>query len=208
MKKVQDEVEQRTSTLMNEQKTIKEQIVCIDKKIENIEEQLYNLNSSKKIVLFGLAEDYYETENYLYDQVSRAFQEIMNININPYIEEIKRIGKRGHNRPLAIELISKRMTKYILENAREFKNTGLSAGIFMDGNKLQERNELRKHLVLARKNGDHAIIRNDKLIINGKEFQNTDTPKESLNEETEIINVDDVTPSNKITQKPVCTPTQ
>lgn len=169
IKNLQEDVNQKTNELKIEQNTINEKITTIDTKIKNIEEQLNTLMSPKKIVLFGIPEQPNETEYDLYDRVSRVFHDIMNININPYIEEIKRIGKTGRNRPLAIELLNKRMTKYVIENCKCFKNTGIAVDLFMEGEKLQKRNTLRKNLQEARKNGHHAIIKNNKLFINGKE---------------------------------------
>lgn len=166
---LQNQVEQTTSTLTNEQKVIKEKITIIDKTIENIKNQLHNLKDKKKFVLYGLTENHQESEYDLINRVSRAFHEIMDININPYIEELKRIGKRGDNRPLAIEIMNKRMTKYIIENARTFHNSGLTIAPFMDSKTLKQRNELRENLRIARENGDHAIIRNQRLYINGKD---------------------------------------
>lgn len=201
IKKVQEDVEQRSHILTKSQETLKKQIVTIDTTIGKIEEQLNNLVSTKKIVLYGLTEDHHETENNLYDRVSQAFQEIMNININPYMEEIKRIGKQGHKRPLEIELISKRMTKYILENARAFKDTGLAVGIYMDGKKLQERNDLRKHLTSARKNGDHAVIRNNRLLINGIEFKSQCITTQV----TSTKKIEDLSVMNKTNEVPTAT---
>lgn len=149
---------------------------------------------SKKIVLYGLTENYNETVFDLCDRVSHVFQEIMNINIDPYIEDIKRTGRNGYKRPLAIEFISKRMTKYIFDNAREFKNTGLAVGPFMDKKALQQRYELRHKLRIARQNGDHAVIRDNKLYINGKGLECTSSSTDAhLNIETSEIPTDNKT---------------
>lgn len=168
--KLQNQVDQTTINLTNKQEIMKQQITAIDQNIEKIEKQLHQLKNSKKIVLYGLTESHRETEFELIDRVSRVFHEVMNIDINPYIEEVKRIGKRGDRRPLAIELMNKRMSKYITENARDFQNTGLGIGPFMDPQTLRQRNELKEPLRTARKNGKHAIIKNNKLYINGKEY--------------------------------------
>lgn len=162
-------------------KDYQEEINKVDKKIENIQEKLQNLENTKKIVIYGLTEEYRETETNLYERASTLFYEVMGVNIDPYIEDIKRIGKTGKKRPVAIELISKRMTNYILENVGLFRNTGINIEKYMDRKALEERNELRQNLIKARKNGDYAIIRNNKLFINGKEFTSrheaiTETP--------------------------------
>ncbi|KAH9634943.1 hypothetical protein HF086_004343 [Spodoptera exigua] len=186
--KLQNQVDQITTNLTNEQEIIKKQITTIDQNIENIEKQLYQLKNSNKIVLYGLTESHRETEYELIDRVSRVFHEVMNININPYIEEVKRIGKRGDRRPLAIELMNKRMSKYITENARDFHNTGLGVGPFMDPQTLQQRNELREALRKARRSGKHAIIKNNKLYINRKEYITDPAPLLNTTHEPPIDN--------------------
>ncbi|KAH9629669.1 hypothetical protein HF086_009005 [Spodoptera exigua] len=186
--KLQNQVDQITTNLTNEQEIIKKQITTIDQNIENIEKQLYQLKNSNKIVLYGLTESHRETEYELIDRVSRVFHEVMNININPYIEEVKRIGERGDRRPLAIELMNKRMSKYITENARDFQNTGLGVGPFMDPQTLQQRNELREALRKARRSGKHAIIKNNKLYINGKEYITDPAPLLNTTHEPPIDN--------------------
>lgn len=97
------------------------------------------------------------------------FRELMNININGFIESVKRMGRNGNRRPLMIELISKRMKKYVLENASCFRNTGYAIADILDSVALQNRKKIQEGLRIARKEGKHAVIRNNKLYINGKE---------------------------------------
>lgn len=202
IKKLQYDVELKTNNIIEEQTVINEKICKVEEKIKKIEQQLYSLETPKKIVLYGLNEKYHETECDLFDRVSQAFQEIMNININPYIEEIKRIGRYGDRRPLSIELISKRMAKYITENAREFRNTGLAVGPFLDKETLQNRNQLKYNLQMARKNGDFAIIKNNKLFINGNEYKSTALKTKTLknSDTSNIIDNSIITSKETITQ--------
>lgn len=172
--KLKQDTEQTHIVIKNEQKDLSGQIKKIDEKIRNIKNKLEDLESSKKIVLYGLNETYNENNYTLYDRVSQVFGDIMDININPYIEEIRRIGKRGNRRPLEIEFMSKRVTRHIIENSKCFRNTGLAVEAFITGEKLQERNTLKQKLQEARHNGSHAVIRNNRLYINGKEFINQD----------------------------------
>lgn len=125
---------------------------------------------SNKFVLYGLKEGHWETEGDLCDRVTYLFQDLMNINLENFIENINRIGKRGYTRPLVIELLSKKMVRNILHNKQYFKNTGLAITEYLDENQRQTRKHLRQLLWEARNNGKHAVLRNNKLIINGKEY--------------------------------------
>lgn len=185
IKKIQRDSTEISQKLTKEQEVIKEQVNIIDKKIKNIEYQLENLDvTKKKIVLYGLPEPHNENNFNLFENVNKVFGDILDLNANPYIEDIRRIGKRGKNRPLEIEFISKRFTKYILENSKYFKNTGLAVSQFITGDELRNRNALRQKLRDARQKGLFATIKNNTLYINGKpcedytlEAQNNNVPK-------------------------------
>ncbi|KAI5642242.1 reverse transcriptase (RNA-dependent DNA polymerase) domain-containing protein [Phthorimaea operculella] len=125
--------------------------------------------TSKKIVLHGLTENYYETEIELHERVINIFRNIINVNTAGYIEDLTRIGRRNDKRPLVIELLSKRLTRHLLQYKHMFKNTGLAISEYLDEDSLQQRKKMRESMFEARRNGKHAFIRNNKLIINGKE---------------------------------------
>lgn len=192
-KKIQQNVDDKISKLKDEQNVVKGELKEIYTKIKKIEENL-NLNTSsnpRKFVLFGFPEQINETEYDLYENVSKAFSDIMSININPFVEDIQRIGRKGKTRPLVIELTNKRMAKYILRNNKCLRNTGLAVDTFVEGQELKERTILKQNLRDARRNGNHAIIKNNKLFVNGKEMslegkieqsqQNTTIGKEMKN---------------------------
>lgn len=126
--------------------------------------------TDKKIILYGLPENEYETEYELHDRIIYIFRDLLNVDLLGYIEEVGRVGKPGRlrkMRPVYVELISKRMTKYVIQNSRCFKNTNLVLSKFLDSSELETRKVLREKLLRARENGSHAVIRNNKLIVNG-----------------------------------------
>jgi hypothetical protein len=138
------------------------------------------------VCMYGLPE--YENENNydLYDSVNKVFAEIMAIDTNPYIEEMKRIGKKGGRRPIEIEFISRRFARYIMENSKYFRNSGLAISTFMTGEKLRERNMLKQKLQEARQKGHYAIIRNNRLFINGKPYEDIQSKSQRINSENDI----------------------
>lgn len=195
--KLKLELTQQTSMLTSEQTTIKEDIAKLNKKMKSIESECQKLKNqindiseqlslrskpenspdcSKKLVLYGLNEYHHETEAELDDRIINLFGDILNINLQGYIEDLKRIGKKGPRRPIVIELISKRMTKYILQNTRYFRNTGFAVTEFLTGDALQERLMLRERYLDARKMGKRASLRGSKLFIDGKEVGRASIP--------------------------------
>jgi hypothetical protein len=196
------EITHTTDTLNNENAQFREQlqqlnisIASLDQQNQKLQKQIkeielfsnnqrtyptnnYDNTNKKIIVLYGLKEIQWEDEYQLYNRVISLFQEILNTDLMGYIEDIKRLGKRGHRRPLQIELLSKNVTTYILKNRRAFKNTGMAVSELLEGETLQNRRKLIETLIAARKNGHRASIINNKLIINGKEFTQTDQTQE------------------------------
>lgn len=182
----------KTDLLMNEQSNIKQKVNSLNNIIEKIEKEnnslqeeirhmqsrLNNSNlpenqkssteNSKKIVLFGLTEYDNETEHHLQHRIINIFLDILNIDLTGYNEETIRIGRKPSRRPIVIELLSKKMSKYILQNGRLFKNTGLSISEYLDENARKIRQDLLGHLHTARRNGHHAYIKNNNLYVNGK----------------------------------------
>ncbi|XP_028168561.1 uncharacterized protein LOC114358724 [Ostrinia furnacalis] len=97
----------------------------------------------KFLVLYGLNEYHHESDIELYDRVLAVFRDITHTNLMGYIEEMDRIGKKGYRRPLKIELLSKRMVKYLLSCRNMFKNSGLWISEYLDEQGLRERQQRR-----------------------------------------------------------------
>lgn len=192
--KFKTDILQRTNTISSEQATMKKDILQLNNKIKTLEtenaklqgdlkyiqtainnHQNNNSNTQnkpdclgKKIVLHGLEELYGETEDEVHERILYIFRDIMNVNLHGHIEELRRIGRRGNRRPLVIELISKNVTKHLLNNSEYFNYSGLTITEYLDENSMKIRRNLINSLREARREGQHAIIRNNKLIINGK----------------------------------------
>lgn len=195
MDKFQDEVKQNMKTLSQQNEVRKQEIQNINTELEILKTENENLkkeievlrktstapeiphemksilenNNHKKIVLFGLAEYYKEPENDLQSRIIDIFSNILNVDLTGYIEDTQRIGKyRNKDRPLMIELLSKKMANYILNNRHYFQGTQLSVSEYLDQKSLQERKTMRDEMFSARKKGLYAVIRDNKLFIDGK----------------------------------------
>lgn len=197
IKDIKQELNNSLVNITKEQEKLKADINELTKKIKMLDAECNqlkcNINNSqeqckyipkpiqtdidKKIVLYGLEEMTWETESELYERVTAIFHDVMNVNLGGCIEDLNRLGKKGNRRPLVIELISKRMTNYVLRNRHAFIRSGMAINDFLNEESLQKRYELRTVLKEARRNGKHAVFRGNKLIINGKEYKDTDSNK-------------------------------
>lgn len=124
--------------------------------------------ANKTLVLYGLNEFRNENEYDLYERVTEVFYQITNVNLAGYIEDIRRIGKRGWRRPLVIELLSKRTTKYILSNVKNFKNSGLWVSEYLDEQGLHERKIRRERYKKIKQNGNYSPYSNAPNMDNSR----------------------------------------
>lgn len=153
-----------------------EEVKHINKQYNIGQTDLPKIDNSRKLVLHGLSENEWENDNELYDRVMQVFSDILGLNLDGYIEGLTRLGKKGQRRPIVVELINKRIPQIALQNKYYFKGTGLAVSEFLDREAILERRRLGKLLQEARNAGHHAVIRNNKLMINGKEhIDNTKT---------------------------------
>lgn len=127
-------------------------------------------NNEKIIVLYGLEEFRYEDENELHDRIVNIFYDVIGIDLTGYIEDVCRIGKRGNRRALKIEILSKRVTKYILGNVKFFKNTGLWISEYLNENGLERRKQ-EKHNYQKTKRQSNFFNTSQKNYVNIKHRQ-------------------------------------
>lgn len=128
-------------------------------------------NNNNKIVIYGLDETQHEDEDLLINRIAYAIHEITGIDITGYVEDVARIGRKGNRRPVVMEFISKRIAKNILQSTYYFRRSGLHVTKYLNEEGRARRKILQEHLYDARNKGHHAIIRDNKLIINGKIIQ-------------------------------------
>lgn len=194
VQKWEENFKKSTQTISLEQSKIKKDIATLDSRIktltercselqaenENMQKEMSKLlethitpeiyeTSRKSFVLHGLQEQHWENEEDVENRIINIFHDVLNINLTGYIEQISYIGnKKSYRRPIKVELISKKMSTYIVENSIYFKDAGLSVTEYLSKTALKERKNLKQALYEARKNGHYAVIRNGKLFVDPK----------------------------------------
>ena len=86
------------------------------------------------------------------------------------IDDCFRLGKSKNRRPVLIKFTSKLTTHCVLERSKLLKGTG----IYLENDYGKSVREIRKQLIPfmkeARGKGRHAVLRGDKLIVEGREL--------------------------------------
>ncbi|KAG7305794.1 hypothetical protein JYU34_009938 [Plutella xylostella] len=178
-----EKINEKIKRIQEENNNLKEEIKQLQHKIpETI--PVYKESDNKKFVIYGLAEYYKETEYDLNTRITEILREYLNIDVFYSIEDTYRVGKyRNNNRPLVVELLSKKMVKYIHENKYYLEGTQLSIGEYLGEKERKERKQLREKMLKARKDGLHAIIRDNKLYIQGKQVKSGEEGETYIREE-------------------------
>lgn len=176
-----DVLKKRIENLETDKQTLCKQIAELQGRSVQLQPNIRDLERSKKFIIYGLEETHRESEYDLCNKLVEIFGYSLNVNLNGFIENVARLGKRGYKRPVMVELISKRMTRYLLQNSRHLRNTGLTIAEYLDENSLLERTNLRLILIEERKKGRRAVIRNNKLYIDDKEYNNQHSERDQIN---------------------------
>ncbi|CAK1598158.1 unnamed protein product [Parnassius mnemosyne] len=176
----------KIESITKENGKLREDIKQLSKKIEN-KFRIPEINS-KKIVLYKLMEQHNENDFSLCNRIVNIFRDIMNVDLTGYIEDTYRLGKhRNNTRPLVIELISKKMTKYLIDHKHLFKKSGLAISKYYDDITQKHNKLLREEMFKARQKGLYAVIKDDNLYVEGKKIlwnTNTTNNKDIDNEDT------------------------
>ncbi|KAJ8732552.1 hypothetical protein PYW07_015151 [Mythimna separata] len=163
-----EEINKKIEKLCKENETLKNEINNM-KHLPSTPEIKDNENHSKKIVIYGFSENYNESDYELHNRLIEMFYEILHVDLTGYIEETNRIGKYTmKTRPLVMELLSKKMARYIIENSYNFQGTNIYMSEFLNENARKDRKVMREEMLKARKNGQYAVIRNNNLFVDGK----------------------------------------
>lgn len=183
----------KITTLEKEHRQLTNSLRLLEDKSVNLRNLTPTDDTSRKLVLYGVEEYQWENENELHNRVSNIFRDFLNINVQGYIEDLRRLGKKGHRRPIVIEFINKKVTKHILQSKRFLARTGLAVDEYLTGENLDKRREQRKALFEARKKGHHAVLRGNQLVVDGKSTPSPAQTDKSISEQTTNTNSNTIT---------------
>ena len=164
----------KLDVLMTEMKQIKDENKRLKKKVEEQESRIGKLERavrSKNIVIKGIEEDESENENSIGEKVNRIIHKIgVNVETERDIDEIRRIGRKetGKKRPILVKLMRESTRSEILRNARHLKGTTIWIDEDFPKDVQEKRMTLIPRLKEARDRGHRAVLKYDKLIVDGE----------------------------------------
>lgn len=103
----------------------------------------------RKIVIYGFPE-YLKEHSSKHDRLLQMFYELLNVDgiMKTCTESANIVRHKNQTRSLVLDLLSKKMTKYVLNNSYCFRVTKLSISKFLDKTALQDRKDDRRNVNL------------------------------------------------------------
>lgn len=153
--------------IKDENKKLKKKIVEQEDKIEKLERTV----RSKNIVIKGVEEEERENQNRTREKVDLIMQKLgVSVEIEKNIDEMGRIGKyvTGRKRPILVKLLKESTKSEILKNAKQLKGSDIWIEEDFPKNIQEERRGLIPRLKEARNKGYRAVLRYNKLIVDGE----------------------------------------
>uniref|UniRef100_A0A8D8ZAF3 Uncharacterized protein n=1 Tax=Cacopsylla melanoneura TaxID=428564 RepID=A0A8D8ZAF3_9HEMI len=158
--------------------TVVKQILKLNSKI------MFHNNDVKRrnVVLYGVAEDADET----WEQIRNKVMIIMNNTMMMKVEENEldfccRLGRRNYKyvgRPILIKFTTEWRKVDMLRRGKMLKGRKLFVDEDHTKEVMERRKELMPKMMQIRKEGKHAILKKDKIFVNGVEWQESEDKKE------------------------------
>lgn len=154
--------------LKTENKNLKLKIETLEHKINIMESQ----NRQNCLVFYGIKEDENEDQDKLETKISDICQNKLKINIlSDHYEKVHRLGTNTNKkRPVMVKFLSYKTKSLVLKNVKNLANTGYFVSAYYSTCDQEQRKKLIPYLVKAKNKGDKTYIKNNKLIINNKEY--------------------------------------
>lgn len=153
--------------IKEENEKLKEKVRKQEDRIESLEREI----RSKNIVVKGVLDEERENENTTKEKIGIVMQKIgVCIEEERDIDDIRRIGKyrNDRNRPILVKLTKSSTRSKILKSARELKGTEIWIDEDFPKNIQEERRTLIPQLKMARDKGYRAVLKYNKLVIDGE----------------------------------------
>lgn len=164
-----------------ENKSMKEQIIGQERKIEALEREARRRN----LVFKGIDEDEKEEPKVTKEKVIKTVERL-GIKIEPEadIDETRRLGRPiiGKTRPILLKLTTGDKKIEILKNSKALKGTNIWIDEDYTKETQQERQQLITPLKEARRKGHRAYLRHNKLVVNDEVYEMKNS---------ELIRIDD-----------------
>lgn len=177
----------RVDNFLHQLDTIAAKIKSFEEKIDMLEvgmrkidrsiEQLKRKSKLRNIILYNVPSESGENHAQLMSKVMEIFKSFLDIVIKPEdITFIQRVGSPKPNKhpslhpPVRIRFESQSIKTLVSKRLANFRTSPFNASDDFTKEMLHQRKLLYPRMMEARRNGQHAVLKNDSLFINGKKL--------------------------------------
>lgn len=164
-------VNNRITNLEKENTELKKQLLKLEDRVDQIENQSRRNN----IIIYGVqekqSENWEETENIVKDIFNKYFK----LKIQNEIERAHRLGNnRNGKRPIIVKFNNFKTKDYVIKNSRELQGSKIAIAEDFSQRVRNERTILKPYLLSARQQGKKARLSFNKLVIENQRYSISD----------------------------------
>lgn len=140
-------------------------------------------HKARNLVIYGVHEASGESFNQLLKSVLSIFNDLMNLNILPNdIDNLFRLGqKRGSvPRPILLKCVTQWRRNEIMRNAKYLKGKRMYIDQDLSKEQIIKRRELLPTMLQLRSEGHYAVVKDEQLMVDGKEMRMGDGEKSKI----------------------------
>uniref|UniRef100_A0A8D8Q4Q5 Transposase n=1 Tax=Cacopsylla melanoneura TaxID=428564 RepID=A0A8D8Q4Q5_9HEMI len=156
--------------MTEEMNKLRTKVKEMEKRIVENERRTDRIKNKQNLVIFGVKEETQENPATLENEVLKLIKTKLNVTIEKSeVDHIKRFGKAKDKKPIMLKLTTWKKKAQVLANTSKLKNTNIVIKEDIPKDIMDIRKKLYPKMKMYREQNRHAIIRYDKLYLDGKE---------------------------------------
>lgn len=179
-----NKIEQKFQYLNVKNSELESRVGSTEHKINLLEKE----RRKKNLLIYGLKEESYENYEKRKNLILNFLEKEMKVEVQPSeVENVRRLGgKNTRTRPLIFTLRSMEKKIEILRHRKELRNSSIRIEEDFPKEVLRIRKELYPKLKEFRQEQKHAILKYDKLVVDGKVWNEENKKKRKPSESPNI----------------------
>ncbi|KAI5753354.1 hypothetical protein M8J77_026134 [Diaphorina citri] len=167
--KINTNMNKKLQPLVKEVAEMKQKVQNLEKNIEINMSRINKIEKKRNLIIFGLEQEEEEDPTMLEEKLLQLFKEKLNIKVETFeIDFIKRFGKAKDKKPIVVGLTTWKRKISILTQTPKLKGTNIVIKEDFPKDVIEIRKKLYPQMKTYREQNRKAILKYDKLYVDGK----------------------------------------
>ncbi|KAI5751693.1 hypothetical protein M8J77_010005 [Diaphorina citri] len=167
--KINTNMNKKLQPLVKEVTEMKQKVQNLEKNIEINMSRINKIEKKRNLIIFGLEQEEEEDPTMLEEKLLQLFKEKLNIKVETFeIDFIKRFGKAKDKKPIVVGLTTWKRKISILTQTPKLKGTNIVIKEDFPKDVIEIRKKLYPQMKTYREQNRKAILKYDKLYVDGK----------------------------------------